>query len=55
MKTFDQHIDRALGYLGLFIIGVLGWTADRLGELRTAWPGPASRSKASPTIGRAKA
>jgi hypothetical protein len=55
MKTPGEHIDRMLGYLGLFIIGALGWTADRLGELRIAWPGPAPRSKTSHTIGRAKA
>jgi hypothetical protein len=39
MKTRDEYIDRMLGYLGLFIIGALGWTADRLGDLRAAWPG----------------
>ena len=55
MKTFDKHIDRMLGYLGLFIIGALGWTADRFGELRTAWAGQAPRSNVSHTIGRAKA
>ena len=43
-----------LGYLGLFIIGALGWTADRLGDLRTAWPGPAPRPKTSSAIERAK-
>jgi hypothetical protein len=36
MKSQDEHIDRMLGYLGLFIVGALGWTSDRLGELRTA-------------------
>jgi hypothetical protein len=54
MKSQDEHIDRMLGYLGLFIVGALGWTSDPLGELRTAWPGLALRSKVSDTIGRAK-
>ena len=55
MKTRDEHIDRVLGYLGLFIIGALGWAADRLGELRAAWPAVAPRPRTSRTIGRAKA
>jgi hypothetical protein len=55
MKTRDEHIDRMLGYLGLFIIGLLGWTCDRLRNLHAAWRGPALRPKASHAIGRAKA
>ena len=54
MKTRDEYIDRMLGYLGLFIIGALGWTADRLGNLRAAWLEPAPRPKTSPAIERAK-
>ena len=49
MKTRDEHIDRMLGYLGLFIIGALGWTSDRLAELRAASPGVASRPTTSHT------
>lgn len=55
MKTRDEYIDRMLGYLGLFIIGALGWTSDRITVLRGAWPGLAPRPKTSPGIERAKA
>jgi hypothetical protein len=55
MKSQDEHIDRMLGYLGLFIIGALGWTSDRVCELRAAWTGVAPRSNISDTIGRANA
>jgi len=54
MKSLDEHIDRMLGYLGLFIIGALGWTADRLGERRTTRPGLTARSRVSHAIERAK-
>jgi hypothetical protein len=54
MKTRDEQIDRMLGYLGLFIIGALGWASDRLGELRAAWPAAAPRPRTPPTMGRAK-
>jgi len=55
MKTRDEHIDRILGYLGLFIIGALGWTADRLGEVpAAAWARPAARPKTSHGISRAR-
>jgi hypothetical protein len=49
MKTRDERIDRMLGYLGLFIIGALGWTSDRLAELRAARPAVAPRLKTSHT------
>jgi hypothetical protein len=55
MKTRDEQIDRMLGYLGLFIIGTVGWAADRLGELGAAWNRVAPRANTSHTIGRAKA
>jgi hypothetical protein len=55
MKTRDGHIDKMLGYLGLFIIGTLGWTSDRLGDLRTAWPRLAPRAKTSHAIERTNA
>ena len=55
MKTRDEHIDRVLGYLGLFIIGALGWTCDRLAELRAARPAAEPRPRIPPTMGRAKA
>jgi DNA-binding beta-propeller fold protein YncE len=32
--TWTGRIDRARGYLGLFLVGVLGWTADRLAGVR---------------------
>jgi hypothetical protein len=50
MKTRDERIDRMLGYVGLFIIGVLGWTADRLAELRAPQPGAVSRPSTSLAI-----
>jgi hypothetical protein len=31
MKTLSRITDRALGHLGLFLIGAISWTADRLG------------------------
>ena len=55
MKTRDGHADRMLGYLGLFIIGALGWVSDRLGQSRPAWPAVAPRPTTSRGIGRAKA
>jgi hypothetical protein len=55
MKIRDEQIDRMLGYLGLFIIGVLGWTTDRLGELHRARPRVAPRPEPSHSIGRAEA
>ena len=55
MKTRDEHVDRLLGYLGLFIIGALGWASDRLGELRAARPAAEPRPGIPPTMGRAKA
>jgi hypothetical protein len=30
MGTRAQQVDRVLGYLGLLLIGALGWAADRL-------------------------
>jgi hypothetical protein len=30
MKTLSRITDRALGHLGLFLIGAISWTADRL-------------------------
>jgi hypothetical protein len=55
MKTRDERIDRMLGHLGLFIIGALGWAADRVGELRAARNQVIPRPSTSHTIGRAKA
>jgi hypothetical protein len=55
MNTRDERIDRMLGYLGLFIIGALGWASDRLGELRGALPAAAPRRRTPRTIERAKA
>ena len=31
MKALNKITDRTLGYLGLFLIGAISWTADRLG------------------------
>jgi hypothetical protein len=31
MKPLSRITDRALGYLGLFLIGSISWTANRLG------------------------
>jgi hypothetical protein len=28
-SRITPHIDRALGYLGLFLIGLIGWVCDR--------------------------
>jgi hypothetical protein len=36
MATNHQRIDRLLGYLGLFLIGLIGWTCDRLADVRAA-------------------
>jgi hypothetical protein len=57
MKTLSSITDRALGYLGLFLIGAISWTADRLGAsglqpgvptrvvpLRSARPNTAGRA-----------
>jgi hypothetical protein len=30
MKAIGRITDRALGHLGLFLIGAISWTADRL-------------------------
>jgi hypothetical protein len=30
MRPIDRITDRALGYLGLLLIGAISWTADRL-------------------------
>ena len=30
MKALSRITDRALGHLGLFLIGAISWTADRL-------------------------
>ena len=30
MGTRAQGVDRVLGYLGLLLVGALGWAADRL-------------------------
>jgi hypothetical protein len=49
MKTRDERIDRMLGYVGLFIIGALGWTSDRLAELGAARLGVVPRLKNSHT------
>lgn len=45
MKTWDERVDRILGYVGLFIIGVLGWTADHFGDRRAA-----SRPRPTPAM-----
>lgn len=55
MKTREERIDRMLGYLGLFLIGALGWTSDRLGELRTVRPRMAPRPSTSHPVGRVNA
>jgi hypothetical protein len=31
MNPLSRITDRALGHLGLFLIGAISWTADRLG------------------------
>ena len=31
MKALNRIADRTLGHLGLFLIGAISWTADRLG------------------------
>jgi hypothetical protein len=36
----NAHIDRSLGYLGLFLIGLIGWVYDRLAR-------PATRGQAT--------
>jgi hypothetical protein len=36
MDTRAQRVDRVMGYLGLLLIGVLGWTAGRLGVASAA-------------------
>jgi hypothetical protein len=39
MKSrIKAHIDRALGYMGLFLIGLLGWVCDRRGPSRSRPP-----------------
>jgi hypothetical protein len=57
MKAPSRITDRTLGYLGLFLIGAISWTADRLGTsgrqpgvptrvvpLRSARPNTAGRT-----------
>jgi len=39
---FARLVDRLLGYLGLFLIGVIGWSCDTLAALRTAKPSGAA-------------
>ena len=38
MGTRAQRVDRVLGYLGLLLIGALGWAADRLQVALPAQP-----------------
>jgi hypothetical protein len=57
MKAISRITDRALGHLGLFLIGAVSWTADRLSasgpepgiptrvvSLRSARPSDAGRT-----------
>ena len=50
MDTGSPQIDRILGYLGLFVIGALGWVSDRLGPSRTVWPALPPRGEPSPAM-----
>jgi hypothetical protein len=45
MKTLSRITDRALGHLGLFLIGAISWTADRLS---TSGPEPGFRTRVVP-------
>jgi hypothetical protein len=39
MKSrINAHIDLALGYLGLFLIGLVGWVCDRRGPRPSKTP-----------------
>jgi hypothetical protein len=42
MGTIERVADRCMGYLGLFLIGAIGWMADRMGPV----PQPAPRARA---------
>jgi hypothetical protein len=44
--THWNPADRAQGFLGLALLGVLGWAADRLGHARTAHQGDRADSMA---------
>ena len=55
MDTGSPQIDRMLGYLGLFVIGALGWVSDRLGQSPAARPAVAPRPRTSPAMGKARA
>jgi hypothetical protein len=61
MKALSRITDRTLGYLGLFLIGAISWTADRLSPsgaepgiptrvvpLRSARPAGAGRTGVTP-------
>jgi hypothetical protein len=41
MRTVERMADRCLGHLGLFLIGVMGWVADRMEPA----PQPAPRAR----------
>jgi hypothetical protein len=42
METVERAADRFAGYLALFLIGAIGWVADRMGPA----PQPAPRVRA---------
>jgi hypothetical protein len=54
MGTSVKRVDRVLGYLGLLLIGALGWVADRL-PAGPAAPQAATHSRPVHASGRAHA
>ena len=43
MGILDRVVERGMGYLGLFLIGVISWVADRTGP--TPQPAPRARAR----------
>jgi hypothetical protein len=43
MTRWNGRVDRGLGHLGLFLIGVISWLADRVGPTRAAAPADGGR------------
>ena len=50
MGTFERIVDTGLGYLGLFLIGAVSWTADRLPLAGRPEPGVPTRMVSHPRV-----
>jgi hypothetical protein len=55
MRAVERMADRCLGYLGLVLIGAIGWVAERMEPAPQPAPRPRARRVTPHTTRRAEA